>query len=174
MRQCIYVKAGISTKLTNINLAFIMIFFNFMLAASLPSHSLRSNKDNSLSVPRVKTNTDARAFTLVPRLFGTTFHYLSIQLFQLLPSRNLWRHSSLTWPFPYRHRHARWPFVMELFLLFCDWTLIRLSHHWPWLHREYWCYRNLIDWLIFLYDHQHVCFHYIFDLTLYLVTYYWM
>ena len=33
-----------------------------MLAASIPSRSLRSNNDNSLSVPRVKTNTGARAF----------------------------------------------------------------------------------------------------------------
>ena len=33
-----------------------------MLAASLPSRSLRSNNGNSLSVLRVKTNTGARAF----------------------------------------------------------------------------------------------------------------
>ena len=33
-----------------------------MLAVSLPSHSLRSNYDNSLSVPRVMTNTGPRTF----------------------------------------------------------------------------------------------------------------
>ena len=44
-------------------------------------------------------------FTLVVRLYGTTSRCLSIQPFQLLPSRNIWRHISLTWPFP--HRHAR-------------------------------------------------------------------
>ena len=33
-----------------------------VLAASIPSRSLRSGNDNSLSVPRVKTNTGARAF----------------------------------------------------------------------------------------------------------------
>ena len=38
------------------------VYFHFMLAASLQSRSLKSNKDNSLSVPRVKTNTGARAF----------------------------------------------------------------------------------------------------------------
>ena len=38
------------------------VYIHSMLAASLPSHSLRSNNNNSLSVPRVKTNTDARAF----------------------------------------------------------------------------------------------------------------
>ena len=38
------------------------VYLHSMLAASLPSCSLRSNNDNSLSVPRVKTNTGARAF----------------------------------------------------------------------------------------------------------------
>ena len=38
------------------------VYVHSMLAESLPSHSLRSNNDNSLSVPRVKTNTGARAF----------------------------------------------------------------------------------------------------------------
>ena len=38
------------------------VYLHSMLVASLPSRSLRSNNDNSLSVPRVKTNTGARAF----------------------------------------------------------------------------------------------------------------
>ena len=38
------------------------VYLHSMLAASIPSHSLRSNNDNSLPVPRVKTNTGARAF----------------------------------------------------------------------------------------------------------------
>ena len=38
------------------------VYLHSMLAASLPSHSLRSNKGISLSVPRVKTNSGARAF----------------------------------------------------------------------------------------------------------------
>ena len=47
------------------------------------------------------------------------------------------------------HRHARWPVdVAELFLQFCCWTLIRLSRHWAWLCRGYWCYRSFIDWLL--------------------------
>ena len=40
--------------------------------------------------------------TLVPRLFGTNFGYLSVQPVQLLPLRNVWRHISLIWPFPHR------------------------------------------------------------------------
>ena len=38
------------------------VYLHSMLAASIPFCSLRSNNDNSLSVPRVKTNTGARAF----------------------------------------------------------------------------------------------------------------
>ena len=38
------------------------VYLHSMLAASIPSRSLRSNNDNSLSVPRVKTNTGARDF----------------------------------------------------------------------------------------------------------------
>ena len=38
------------------------VYLHSMLAAWIPSRSLRSNNDNSLSVPRVKTNTGARAF----------------------------------------------------------------------------------------------------------------
>ena len=38
------------------------VYLHSMLATSIPFRSLRSSNDNSLSVPRVKTNTDARAF----------------------------------------------------------------------------------------------------------------
>ena len=58
-------------------------------------------------------------FTFVAHLFGTTCRCLSIQPFQLLPSRDIWRHTSLTWPFPRRHRHAQWTVdVTELFFDF--------------------------------------------------------
>ena len=38
------------------------VYLHSMLAVSIPSRSLISNNDNSLSVPRVKTNTGARSF----------------------------------------------------------------------------------------------------------------
>ena len=88
-------------------------------------------------------------FTLMPHLFGTTCRCLSVQPFQLLPLRNIWRHISLTWPFPHRYRHAWWLVVSTvLFPRFCCWTPIWLSRHWAWLRRGYWRYRDLIDWLI--------------------------
>ena len=65
------------------------VYLHSMFASSLSSHSLRSNKDNSLSVPRVKINTDARTFHFCAHLCGTTCRCLSVQPFQLLPSRNI-------------------------------------------------------------------------------------
>ena len=48
------------------------VYLHSMLAASIPSCSLRSNNDNSLSVPRVKTNTGARAFhSCAPSLWSS-------------------------------------------------------------------------------------------------------
>ena len=86
--------------------------------------------------------------TLVSHLFGTTCSCLSIHLYQLLPLRNIWRHTTLTWSFSHRYWHARWPVdVTELFPRFWFWTQIRLSRHWAWLCWGYWRYRNLIDWL---------------------------
>ena len=122
-----------------------------MLAASIPSRSLRSNNDNSLSVLGSRSVLVLELFTLVPRLFGTTSHCLPIQPVQLLPSINIYRHISLIWPFPHRYRHSPWPVdVTELFPRFCCWTLIWLSRHWAWLRRGYWRYRTLIDWFIYL------------------------
>ena len=120
-----------------------------MLAASIPSRSQRSNYDNSLSVPRVKTNTGARALhSCAPSLWNNC-RCLSVQPVQLLPSRNIWRHTSLIWSFPHSYRHSPWPVdVTELVPRFCCWTLIWLLRHWVWLCRGYWCYRSLIDWLI--------------------------
>ena len=105
-----------------------------MLAASIPFRSLKSKKDNSLSVLRVKTNTGARAsHSCAPSLWNSlplfvrsagsvaTFKkYLKTHLFDLA--------------FPHRYRYSPWPVdVTELFPRFCCWTLIWLSRHWAWL-----------------------------------------
>ena len=73
------------------------VYLHSMLAASIPSRSLRSNNDNSLSVPRVKTNTGVRAFhSCAPSLwnnlplsvclassFATFQKYLKTHLFDM-------------------------------------------------------------------------------------------
>ena len=74
------------------------VYLQSVLAASLPSRSLRSSKGSSLSVPRVHTNTGAMAFhSCAP---STSSCCLSVQPFQLLPLRNSCRHISLTWLSP--------------------------------------------------------------------------
>ena len=129
------------------------VYLYSMLAASLPSHSLRSNNDNSLSVARFKTNTGARAFLSgTPSLWNnlplSVRSAISVATFK----NQYWRH--ISWSFPHRYRHTWWPVdVTELFLRFCCWTLIWLSRHWAWLCRdigaiETWFIDWLIDWLI--------------------------
>ena len=126
----------------------VNVYLHSMLAASIHSRSPRSNNDNSLSVPGVKTNTGARALhSCIPPLWSN-LRSLSVQPVQLLPLRNIWRYISLIWPFPHRYHHSPWPVdVTELFPRFCYWTMMWLSRHWAWLCLGYWHYRSLIDWL---------------------------
>ena len=113
-------------------------YFRSMLPASPASRSLRSNKGISLSVPRVKTNMVARAFHSCARSLRKNLQLSVRSAIQLLLSRNISRHISLSWPFPYRHQHTQWPAdVKELLRWFCCWTPIRLSRHWAWLQWGY-------------------------------------
>ena len=75
------------------------VYLQFMLATSLPSRSLRSYNDNSRSVPRVKTITGARAFhSCAPSLWNNLL--LSVRsAISAIPSRNISKHISWTWPF---------------------------------------------------------------------------
>ena len=125
----------------------------FIFTPCLPHRFLPVHRDQSMII--VCQSLGSRPivmlelFTLVPRLFGTTRRCLPVQPVQLLPSRNIWRHISLIWPFPHRCCHSTWPLdATELFPRVCCWTLIWLSHHWAWRRRGYWRYRSLIEWLI--------------------------
>ena len=103
----------------------------------------------SLSVPRVKPNACAKALHFCAPSLWNNCRCLSVQPFQLLPPRSIWKHISLAWPFPYRHQHARWLVdVTKLFHRFCCWTPIQLLRHWVWLAWGFWRYKNFIDWLI--------------------------
>ena len=64
------------------------------VSTTLPIHWDRTKVLVCRSLGSRPTQTQ-ELFTLVPRLFGTTYYCLSIQPFQLLPSRNIWRHTSL-------------------------------------------------------------------------------
>ena len=85
------------------------VYLRSLIATSLPSHSLRSSISIILSVPRIKTNTGARAFSSCALLFGTTFHYLCVQPPWLPPSEDVSKHTFSTWPPPRRHRCALLP-----------------------------------------------------------------
>ena len=88
----------------------------------------------------------------VPLLFGTTFHYLSVQPPRLPPSEDVSKHTFSTWPSPRRHRCALLPVdVTERLQRLHIWTSIWLLRHWAWLRRGYWRYINLIYWLLKLY-----------------------
>ena len=58
------------------------VYLHFMLATSLPSGSVRSNKGISLSVPGSRSTQVKKLFTLVLHILGTTCRCLSVQPFQ--------------------------------------------------------------------------------------------
>ena len=88
-------------------------------------------------------------FQFSSSIFLCICHYQAVQPLHFPPSGNVSRHIFLTWPFPHRHRHARWPVdIVELLHRFCCWALIWIMRHWAWLRRGYWRYRNLVDWLM--------------------------
>ena len=73
------------------------VYLHSILVATLPSRSLRSNNDNSLSVPRVKTNTGARAFhSCAPSLW----HNLPLSVCSAISVATFKKHLE-TWPFPW-------------------------------------------------------------------------
>ena len=84
------------------------VWLHSLIAISLSSRSLRSNREITPSIPRIKTNTGARAFSL----------WCSFSLEQpstICPCSHLGchldvsRHTFSTWPFPRRHRCAQRP-----------------------------------------------------------------
>ena len=68
------------------------VYLHSMLAASIPSRSLRSNNDNSLQSLGSRPILVLELFTLVPRLFGTTCRCFSVQPVQLLPKKYVKTH----------------------------------------------------------------------------------
>ena len=122
-------------------------YLHSMLAASIPSRSLRSNNDNSLPVPRVKTNTGARAFhscalSLWNNLPLSVRSGISVATFKKYVNTHLFDSAC-----PHRYRHFPWPVdVTELFprffLLNTDLAVAPLSLASPEILALY----ILIDW----------------------------
>ena len=76
------------------------VYLRSLIAISFPSRSLRSNRGIALSIPRIETNTGARAFSSCGPSLWTTFHYLSVQPPRLPPSEDVSKHTFSTWPYP--------------------------------------------------------------------------
>ena len=97
------------------------VYLHSMLAASIPSRSLRSNNDNSLSVPRIKTNTGARTFhSCTPSLWNnlplSVRSAISVVTFKKYLKTHLF---DLASP-PHRYLNSPWPVdVTEPFSRFC-------------------------------------------------------
>ena len=126
------------------------VYLHSILAASIPSCSLRSSNDNSLSVPRVKTNTGARGFSLLclvsleqpPTVYP--FSQFSCYLQEISEDTSLWCGLS---PIDTVTSHG----LLMLRNCFLDFAV----EHWfgcltteLGFRRGYWHYRSLIDWLI--------------------------
>ena len=123
------------------------VYCRSLIATSLPSCSLMSNRGITLSVPRNKTNTGARAFSsCAPSLWNnlplSVRSATSVTTFKKLG------------PPPGRHRCAPLPVdVTERLQRLRIWTPIWPLRHWAWLRWvigaiEIW----LIDWLIWKYQ----------------------
>ena len=96
------------------------VYLRSLIVTPLPSRSLRSNRGITLSVPRTRNNTGARAFSSCAPSFGTTFYYLSVQLLRLPLSKEVAKHNFSIWPSPRRHRCALLPLDVTLTILYLN------------------------------------------------------
>ena len=91
------------------------VYLRFLIAITLPSRSLRSNREITLSIPRIKTNTGARAFSsCAPSLWNNLpLSVRSATSFATFTRRLKTYLFNLAFP-PRRHRCAQRPVdVME-------------------------------------------------------------
>ena len=128
------------------------VYLRSLIAIFFPSRSLRSNRGITLSIPRIKTNTGARAFSsCAPSLWNN----LPLSLRSATSVATFRRHLKtylFDLAFPPETPVCLLPVdVTERLQRLRIWTPIWLLHHWACLRRGYWRYRNLIDWLIDIY-----------------------
>ena len=85
------------------------VYLRSLIAISLPSRSLRSNRGITLSIPRIKTNTGSRAFSsCAPSLWNNLS--LSVRSATSVATfRRPLKTYLLDLAFPHTHRYAQWP-----------------------------------------------------------------
>ena len=77
------------------------VYLRSLITTSLPSRSLRSNRGITLSIPRIKTNTGARAFSsCAPSLWNNLPLSVRSKKTRLPPSVDVSKHTFSTWPSP--------------------------------------------------------------------------
>ena len=95
------------------------LYLHVIVAASISSHSLRSNNDNRLSIPGIKTNTGCKSFSLFFTLWNnlplSVHSAISVATFKKYLKTHIFELA-----FPHRYHHSQWPVdVTELFSRFC-------------------------------------------------------
>ena len=111
------------------------VYLHSMLAAPLPSCSLRSNKGISLLVPSLRPTQAQELFTLVPVSLKQPpavcpFSHFSCYCQETSEDTSFCHGLSLI------DQHAWWLIdVTELLHQICCWIPIWLSFHWTWFHR---------------------------------------
>ena len=126
------------------------VYRRSLIATSLPSCSLRLKRGITLSVPRNRTNTGARAFSSCAPSLWNNFP-LSFRLATSVATfRRRLKISLFALAFPPLTPAcptACWCYGIASMTSHLN-TDLALFRHWAWLRRGYWRYRNLIDWLI--------------------------
>ena len=118
------------------------VYLHSMLAAPLASRSLRSNNNNSLSVPRVKTITGTRGFhSCAPFIWNNLPVSVHSAVSVDTVDTSLW-----IGLYPIDTGMLDGPLMLRKCVL--DFAVEHWFGHWAWLCWRYWRYRSLIDWLI--------------------------
>ena len=118
------------------------VYLQSLIATSLPPCSLRSNRGITLSVPRIKTKTGARAFSSCALSLWSNLPLSVRSATSVATFRKRLKTYLFDLAFPHRH-------VIEWLQQLRIWTPIWLLRHWVWLCWGYWRYRNfisLIEW----------------------------
>ena len=123
-----------------------LVYLRSLIAISLPSRSLTSNIGITLSIPRIKTNTGARAFSSCA---PSHWNNLPISVRSATSVASFRRRLKTPFRLGLLPVDTGVPYCLLMLLQRLRiWTPIWLLRHWAWLRRGYWRYRNLIDWLI--------------------------
>ena len=125
-----------------------LVYLHSFIATSLPSRSLRSNRRITLSIPRIRTNTGARAFSSCAPFLWNSLSVSVRSATSVATFRRRLKTYLFDLAFPRRHRCAQRPVDgIELLQRLRIWTPIWLLRHWAWLRRGYWRLYKF-DWLI--------------------------